>query len=44
MIGAQIEEFLAFGEASAMAMVLLVVTVAILAVYHRFFGLDKLWG
>lgn len=44
LIGAQIEEFLAFGEASAMAIVLLVVTVAILAIYHRFFGLDRLWG
>lgn len=44
VIGSQIEEFLAFGEASAMAIVLLVVTAAILAVYHRFFGLDRLWG
>ncbi len=44
VIGNRIEEFLAFGEASAMAMVLLVATVIILAVYHRFFGLDRLWG
>lgn len=44
MIGAQIEEFLAFGEASAMAIVLLAVTVVILGIYHRFFGLDRLWG
>lgn len=44
VIGNRIEEFLAFGEASAMAMVLLVATVMILSVYHRFFGLDRLWG
>jgi putative spermidine/putrescine transport system permease protein len=44
VIGSQIEEFLAFGEASAMAIVLLIVTVAVLAIYHRFFGLDRLWG
>lgn len=44
LMGTQIEEFLAFGMGSAMAMVLLAVTLAILAVYHRHFGLDKLWG
>jgi putative spermidine/putrescine transport system permease protein len=44
VIGSQIEEFLAFGEASAMAIVLLGVTVSVLAIYHRFFGLDRLWG
>lgn len=44
LIGTQIEEFLAFGMGSAMAMILLAVTLAILAVYHRRFGLDKLWG
>ncbi|WP_274424969.1 ABC transporter permease [Chelativorans sp. YIM 93263] len=44
LIGTQIEEFLAFGMGSAMAIILLVITLAILAVYHRRFGLDKLWG
>lgn len=44
VIGQQIEEFLAFGEASTMAIVLLTVTVVILSIYHRFFGLDRLWG
>jgi putative spermidine/putrescine transport system permease protein len=44
VIGQQIEEFLAFGEASTMAIVLLAVTVVILSVYHRYFGLDRLWG
>jgi len=44
LIGHQIEEFLAFGMGSAMAMVLLAITLAILAIYHRRFGLDKLWG
>lgn len=44
LIGHQIEEFLAFGLGSAMAMVLLVATLIILTIYHRRFGLDKLWG
>lgn len=44
LIGHQIDEFLAFGLGSAMAMVLLVVTLIILTIYHRRFGLDKLWG
>lgn len=44
LIGHQIDEFLAFGMGSAMAMVLLVVTLIILTIYHRRFGLDKLWG
>lgn len=44
LIGHQIEEFLAFGMGSAMAMVLLAITLAILAIYHRRFGLDRLWG
>jgi len=44
VIGQQIEEFLAFGEASTMAIVLLAVTVIVLSIYHRFFGLDRLWG
>jgi putative spermidine/putrescine transport system permease protein len=44
VIGQQVEEFLAFGEASAMAMVLLVSTLVVLGIYHRRFGLDRLWG
>lgn len=44
LIGRQIEEFLAFGPGSAMAIVLLVITLVILAIYHRRFGLDKLYG
>jgi putative spermidine/putrescine transport system permease protein len=44
LIGHQIEEFLAFGLGSAMAMVLLAITMVILAIYHRRFGLDRLWG
>lgn len=44
LIGHQIEEFLDFGLSSAMAVVLLVITLAILLIYHRRFGLDKLWG
>ncbi|MCA1337545.1 ABC transporter permease [Pseudooceanicola marinus] len=44
LIGNQIEQFLAFGLGSAMAIVLLVVTLIILGLYHRRFGLDKLYG
>ncbi|WP_240512217.1 ABC transporter permease [Pseudoruegeria sp. SK021] len=44
LIGRQIEEFLAFGPGSAMAIALLVFTLIILAIYHRRFGLDKLYG
>jgi putative spermidine/putrescine transport system permease protein len=44
LIGNQIEEFLAFGEASAMAMVLLAVTLSLFWLYNRLFGLDRLWG
>lgn len=44
LIGTQVDEFLAFGMGSALAMILLLVTLMILAVYHRRFGLDKLWG
>lgn len=44
LIGNQVAEFLAFGPGSAMAMVLLAVTIVILAAYHRRFGLDRLWG
>lgn len=44
LIGNELEQFLAFGRGSAMAMVLLVLTLAILTLYHRRFGLDRLWG
>lgn len=44
LIGNQIEEFLNFGLASALSMILLAATLVILAIYHRRFGLDKLWG
>lgn len=44
LIGRQIEEFLAFGPGSAIAIVLLVITLIVLAIYHRRFGLDKLYG
>ena len=44
LIGDQMEQFLAFGPASAMALVLLAATLGVLAVYNRFFGLDRLWG
>lgn len=44
LIGQQMEEFGNFGEASAMAVVLAVVTLAVYAVYNWKFGLDKLLG
>lgn len=44
LIGHQIDEFLAFGMGSAMAVILLLITLTILMIYHRRFGLDKLWG
>jgi putative spermidine/putrescine transport system permease protein len=44
LIGIQIDEFLAFGMGSALAMILLFITLVILTIYHRRFGLDKLWG
>lgn len=44
VIGHQIEELLDFGEASAMAVVLLLATLGLVALYNRFVGIDKLWG
>jgi len=44
LINQQIEELLAWGFASAVAVVLLVATGLILAVYNRFAGLDRVWG
>jgi len=44
LISQQIEELLAWGFASAIAVVLLVVTGVLLAIYNRFAGLDRLWG
>jgi hypothetical protein len=35
---------LAWGFASALAVVLLIATSIVLVVYNRFFGLDRLWG
>ena len=40
----QIEDLLAWGFASAIAVVLLACTLVLLAVYNRFAGLDRLWG
>jgi ABC-type spermidine/putrescine transport system permease subunit I len=44
LISQQIEDLLAWGFASAIAVVLLGCTLALLAVYNRFAGLDRLWG
>lgn len=44
VIGDHIEYSLAWGEASAIAIVLLVITLALFAIYNRYVGLDKMWG
>ena len=44
LINQQIEELLAWGFASALAVILLVATGSILGIYNRFAGLDRLWG
>jgi ABC-type spermidine/putrescine transport system permease subunit I len=40
----QIEDLLAWGFASAIAVVLLAATLLLLGLYNRFVGLDRLWG
>lgn len=44
LINQQIEDLLDWGFASAVAVVLLAVTLGLLAIYNRFAGLDRLWG
>jgi putative spermidine/putrescine transport system permease protein len=44
LINQQIEELLAWGFASAVAVVLLAATGLTLAIYDRLVGLDRLWG
>jgi putative spermidine/putrescine transport system permease protein len=44
LINQQMEELVAWGFASALAVVLLVSVGSLLAIYNRFAGLDRLWG
>src|SRR6516164_7132592 len=44
LINQQIEDLLAWGFASAIAVVLLAATLVLLGIYNRFAGLDRLWG
>ncbi|HZO43064.1 MAG TPA: ABC transporter permease [Methylomirabilota bacterium] len=44
LINQQIEELLAFGFASAVAVILLFATCAVLVIYNHYAGLDRLWG
>lgn len=44
IIGDQIEQTLDFGLGSTISIVLLALTLAVYAVYNRFFGLDRLWA
>lgn len=43
VIGDQIDQMIDFGMASAMAIVLLAITLLLYAIYDRFVGLDRLW-
>lgn len=44
LIGQQVEELLAWGFASALAVVLMVVTFTIMGIYNHYFGLNRLWA
>jgi len=44
LISQQIEDLLAWGFASAIAVVLLICTLVLLFIYNRYAGLDRLWG
>jgi putative spermidine/putrescine transport system permease protein len=44
LINQQIEDLLAWGFASAIAVVLLACTLVLLGFYNRVAGLDRLWG
>jgi putative spermidine/putrescine transport system permease protein len=44
LISQQIEDLLAWGFASSIAVVLLACTLVLLGIYNRFAGLDRLWG
>jgi ABC-type spermidine/putrescine transport system permease subunit I len=44
LIGQQVQELLAWGFAAALSVMLMASTFAVLAVYDRFFGIQKLWG
>jgi ABC-type spermidine/putrescine transport system permease subunit I len=44
LISQQIEDLLAWGFASAIAVALLAATLVLLGIYNRFAGLDRLWG
>lgn len=44
LIGQQVQELLAWGFAAALSVMLMICTFAILAIYDRLFGLQRLWG
>jgi putative spermidine/putrescine transport system permease protein len=44
LISQQIEDLLAWGFASAIAVVLLICTLVLMGIYNRYAGLDRLWG
>ena len=44
LIDQQIEQLLAWGFASALAVILLSITLGLLGVFNRAAGLERLWG
>ena len=44
LIATEVQDLLQWGLASAMAMLLLAITVTLLTIYDRLIGLDRLWG
>ena len=44
LVAEQIQELLAWGFGSALAVVLLATTLVFIAIYNRFAGIDRLWG
>lgn len=44
LIGQHMEELGNFGEASALSVILTIVTLTTYAIYNKFFGIDNLWG
>lgn len=44
LIATEVQELLAWGLASALAMLLVVITLTLMLIYDRLIGLDRLWG
>jgi len=44
LIATEVQELMAWGLASALAMLLVVITLTLMLIYDRLIGLDRLWG